>query len=800
MKVSIKWLKDYVDIAIPAVDLANKLTMAGNEVASVKVQGANWGNVFVGKLIAINPHPNADRLRLATVDLGKEQHIVVCGAPNLTVGDNICFATLGAEVLDGHTGQMMKLKPAKIRGVESKGMVCSEMELGLSKNHEGILVLPSDAPLGMLLSDYMGDAIVDLEVTPNRPDCLSVIGIARETAALTGQKVHIAPVAYAESALPVESKIAVEIQAPDLCPRYSASLITGIKIKPSPRWMQDRLTACGMRPINNIVDISNYVMLEYGQPLHTFDYDKIVGQKIIVRRAGENEIIISLDGVERKLNSKMLVIADAARAVAVAGVMGGANSEVTDQTVNILLEAASFKPACIYITGNTLGLASESRYRFERGISAEMTLQALKRATQLLVELGEGRAAKGYIDVYPGKQPVKPIELAQSRVKSLLGIDISLDRVIGALQSLGIECYPVSGDKISAVSPPWRSDIKIEADLIEEVARVIGYDQIPMTLLAEPLPHLTPDPIFDLKREIRRGLTANGFHEVLNFSLIGLENLQKIDPDRGPLNDLPIRVANPMTADMEYLRTTFRANLLNSYAANRRYETGSIRLFETGKIYLRREKDLPDERETLCAVLGGLRFAESWQDNDQKLDFYDAKGIAEGLLLRLGLNPVFVKAQDKGLHANKQAEIFLDKTRVGVLGEVHPKVALAFDITEPLYLLEIDLKTLVSFSTVEKTYKPVPKFPAIVRDMALILDAGLTHQQVQTIIQGFPLVEQVDIFDVYSGEQVAGGKKSLAYRISYRSTQHTLTDEEVNQLQQKILNRLTSELGAVLRS
>jgi phenylalanyl-tRNA synthetase beta chain len=800
MKISIKWLKDYVDISILPVDLANRLTMAGNEVAYIKVQGANWSNVFVGKLIAINPHPNADRLRMATVDLGKEQHIVVCGAPNLNIGDNICFATLGAELLDGHTGQMMKLKPAKIRGVESKGMVCSEMELGLSKNHDGILVLPSDAPLGMPLSDYMGDAVIDLEVTPNRPDCLSVIGIARETAALTGQKVHIAPVNYVENESLVEKKIGVEIQAPDLCLRYSASLITGIKVKPSPKWMQDRLIACGMRPINNIVDISNYVMLEYGQPLHTFDYDKIVGQKIIIRRAGENENITTLDGVERKLNSKILVIADAVRAVAVAGVMGGANSEVTDQTVNILLEAASFKPACIYVTGNTLGLASESRYRFERGISAEMTLPALTRATQLIVELGEGQAAKGYIDIYPGKQPAKPIELLYSRVKSILGIDISADRIISALQSVGIECQIVSEEKIMAVSPYWRSDIKIEADLIEEVARVIGYNMIPMTLLAEALPHLTPDPIFDLIKNIRRGLTAYGFNEVLNFSLVGLDTLQKLDPDRTPITDLPVRVANPMTADMEYLRTTFRANLLNIYAANRRFETGSIRIFETGKIYLKCEKGLPDERETLCAVMGGLRYAESWQDNDQKLDFYDIKGIAEGLLQRLGLNPIFVKAQDKGLHANKQADIYLSKTHVGVLGAIHPKVALAFDIVEPVYLLEIDLKALVSFSTVETNYKPVPKFPAIVRDMALIVDAATTHQQVQTIIRGFTLVEQVDIFDVYSGEQVANGKKSLAYRISFRSVEHTLTDDEVNHVLIEILNRLTAELGAVLRS
>jgi len=332
------------------------------------------------------------------------------------------------------------------------------------------------------------------------------------------------------------------------------------------------------------------------------------------------------------------------------------------------------------------------------------------------------------------------------------------------------------------------------------VARVIGYDKIPTTLLGEPLPHMMPDPIFKLKQDIFKGLISNGFHEVINFSLLGLESLQKLDPDRLPVADLPVRVANPMTSDMEYLRTTFRSNLFNSFAANRRYETGSIRLFECGKVYLKRQKGLPEERETLCAVLGGLRYAESWQNNDQKIDYYDVKGLVESLLQTLGLNPVFEKGQDKGLNGNKQAGIFLNKTRIGVLGEVHPKVAVAFNITEPVYILEIDVKSLVTFSTGSKTYNPVPRFPAIVRDMALILDTGIIHQQVKTVIQSFPLVEQVDIFDVYTGEQLETGKKSLAYRITYRSSQHTLTDEEVNHVQQKILSRLSAELGASLRS
>jgi len=803
VKVPVKWLKDYVDIEISPLELANRLTMAGNEVKAVEIIGAIWENVSVGQIAAINPHPNADRLRLATVETGMGQQTVVCGAPNLTVGDKIVFASIGAELKDGHTGQTIRLKPAKIRGIESKGMICSEMELGIYQNHEGILVLPPDAPLGMPLSQYLGDSVIDLDVTPNRPDCLSIIGIARESAALTGQKVHIPEVNYPETEIPVDEKVSVEIQAPDLCPRYCASLITGIKIKPSPRWMQDRLAASDMRPINNIVDISNYVMLEYGQPLHTFDYDKILDKKIIVRRANKGEEITSLDGVKRNLSSEMLVIADAERAVAVAGVMGGANTEVTEQTVNILLEAASFNPASIHATGDALGLSSESRYRFERGIAAGLTLPALKRATQLIAELGEGKVSRGWIDVYPGQAVPKPILFSADKLRHLLGVEFSMEQITATLISLGFECQKTESDsEIQVTAPYWRSDIRIEVDLIEEVARILGYDKIPNTLLAEPLPQIDPDPIFKLKRDVRYGLTAHGFSEVLNLSLTGIDAMRKRSPESriDDIEPAPMRVANPMTSDMEYLRTNLRATLLTAFAANRRHEDGSIRLFEIGKVYLRRDKGLPDERENLCGVMGGMRFARSWQDNTKILDLFDAKGIAEGLLQSLGLNPGFEKGEDPSLHPNKQASILLDDRRVGAVGEIHPKVLFSFDILEPVYLLEIDLKTLLSFTTVHKSYHPIPRFPSIVRDIALILDSGITHQQVKKTIQSFPLVEQAEIFDVYFGGQVPAGKKSLAYRISYRSPEHTLTDEEVNEVHQQIISHLASELGAVLRS
>ncbi len=374
MKVPFKWLQEYVDITLPPADLANKLTLAGNEVEGMQAIGGNWENIVVGQVIAINPHPNADRLTLATIDLGTDQQTVVCGAPNLRLGDKVAFAYVDAQLIDGHTGQAFRLKSANIRGVVSSGMVCSEKELGISDSHQGIMVLPAEAPVGIALTEYLGDVILDLSITPNRPDCLSVIGIAREIAALTRQNLHLPEVSYQEAPFPIDQQISVEILAPDLCPRYCASLVTGITVAESPRWMQQRLLACGLRPINNIVDITNYVMLEYGQPLHAFDYPRIRGKKIIVRRANDGEAIVTLDGVERVLSGDMLVIADEERAVAIAGVMGSANSEITAETTSVLLEAANFNPASIHYTGSTLRLPSDACMRFERGIRPELAL------------------------------------------------------------------------------------------------------------------------------------------------------------------------------------------------------------------------------------------------------------------------------------------------------------------------------------------------------------------------------------------------------------------------------------------
>ncbi|MFC2065526.1 phenylalanine--tRNA ligase subunit beta [Chloroflexota bacterium] len=802
MKVPLKWLKEYVDITVPQADLASKLTMAGSEVKGIQVIGGNLENIVIGQIVAVNPHPNADRLRLPTIDLGTEQITVVCGAPNLNAGDKIAFARVGARLIEPSNGQLATLTTAKIRGVVSSGMVCSEKEMGISDSHEGIMVLSPEAPVGMPLADYLGDTVFDLDVTPNRPDCLSVIGIAREAAALTGQKLHIPDITYEETEQPIDEQISIEIADPDLCSRYCATLITGVKIAESPKWMQERLLACGMRPINNVVDITNYVMLEYGQPLHAFDYTKIKGKKIIVRRAADGEVTVSLDEVERTLSSNTLVIADEERAVAIAGVMGGANSEVSEDTTSILLESANFNPTSIHYTSRHLSLISEASMRFERGIRPGLTVPALKHATQLIIQLGDGKAARGVADVYPGQRDPEPILLSKNEVKRILGIEFGLEQIADTLASLGFECRTAaSSSEIWAIAPYWRSDISQAVDLIEEAARIIGYDQIPMTMLGQPLPRQNPEPVVSLKQKVRRSLVGYGFQEVITFSLTGIEMLNKLTSETDTPEPVAIRVANPMTAEQEYLRPNLRANLLSALVTNRRYEDGGIRLFELGKIYLPREGDLPAEPESLCCILNGSRVEKSWLDKkEEAFEFFDAKGMVEDLLGKLGVEAEFEPSTDKGLHPYNQAAIIIANNRLGVVGELHPEVSDAFEISEPIYLFEINISALLPFTIAHKLFQPIPRFPTTDRDIALVVDTKTTHREIQDIIRSFPLVKQVILFDVYSGEQVPPGKKSLAYRVVYQSPEHTLTEEEVTDVQQQILDRLSQGFGATLRT
>jgi len=796
MKVSLKWLRDYVDITLPLKDLAHRLTMSGIEVSETEVIGEAWDKIVVGEIIAVEPHPDADRLTLVTVDLGAESSRVVCGAPNVRVGDKVPFARVGAQIIDGHTGEMVELKPAMIRGVVSEGMACSEKELGVSDSHEGLMILPPEAPAGMPLTEYLGDAVLDLDVTPNRGDCLSVIGIAREVVALTRKEIRLVTPRYEEQGPDIEQLASVEIAAPDLCGRYCASLIEGVRIAPSPSWMQQRLITCGMRPVNNIVDVTNYVMLEYGQPLHAFDFRQIGGGRIIVRRACEGEMMATIDGVERILTPDMLVIADNEIPIAIAGVMGGADSEVVDITTSVLLESANFNPVSIRQTSSHLKLRSEASLRFERGISPDITLSALRRATELILEVAGGQAARGTIDVYPGKRDAKQIMLSADEVKRILGIEMKMERIVDILTSLGCKCETENSSEVLVTVPHWRMDINLTVDLIEELARIVGYDFIPTTMLGGRLPGRHYDPVVSLRERLRDLIVGCGFQEVISYSLVNKERLSEVAPVENA-----VRVANPLSVEQEHLRTSLRLGMLTHLRSNQKHEEDGIKLFEIGKVYFAQDKDLPEEREMLAGVLSGPRISLSWLGEKGLLDFFDVKGVVDILLQRIGIEADFKASEDVALHSGRAADVVIAGEVVGSIGELHPGLVERLELlAQPVVLIELDIGRLVSHVHEDSKFQPLSRFPHSARDIAVVVDAGVPVSKVRDVVLNFPLVTRVNVFDVYTGDQVTWGKKSLALRVVYQSLTHTLTDAEIEEVEREILARLSKELGATLRA
>ncbi len=800
MKAPLKWLAEYVDITVTPQELARLLTSAGSEVAAIESTGRAWDKISVAQVADVCPHPNADRLRLATVDLDGEQMTVVCGAPNVAPGQKVAFARVGAELIDGHTGEPIVLKAAKIRGVESAGMVCSEKELGLSDQHEGILVLPDDAPVGMPLAEFLGDTVLDLDITPNRPDCLSVLGIAREVAALTSTSVREPLLGYPEMGRLIKDRASVEIAAPDLCPRYCAALIDGLQIGPSPPWMQERLLAAGVRPISNVVDITNYVMLELGQPLHAFDFSLISGRKIIVRRARPGEVLVTLDGTERPLDPDMLVIADAKAAVAVAGLMGGAASQVSEHTTTVLLESANFNPANIRRTSTALKLRTDASLRFEKGLGPELAIVAAKRAVRLMLTLAGGRAAEGIIDIYPGKQREKRITATQERLRRVLGVQLPIAQVRQTLMSLGFGCRWVPPDRYVVRVPYWRTDVRIPDDVAEELARIIGYDELPTTTLSGVIPSGQLQPQREQRERVRDILVTAGMQEVITYSLTDRESLAKVLSPQEMSQHPPLRVANPMSRQQEYLRTTLRASLLETLAANPRHRQAQlVTLFEVAHVYLPRPDDLPQEVESLAGVLTGDRPDRWGQPTGEAVDFYDAKAHLKFLFDHLGLIASYHEAEDFALVPGRTAEVKVDGERVGVMGQVHPRVAASFDIDQDVYLFELNLEALLPHTGRPRRYQPLSRFPAVEEDIAIVVDERITAAQVQAIIESSPLVQRASLFDVYTGPPVPAGKKSLAFSITYQSFQHTLTDAEVQRERRRLLERLSREVGAVLR-
>ena len=806
MLIPISWLKRYVPVEISAQELAHKLTMAGLEIDEVREVGAEWGRdkVFVGHVIALDRHPNADRLTVPTVDLGGETVQVVCGGPNLAAGQKIAFAFAGAMLYSTKTGKTQALKKSKIRGVESAGMVCSEVELGLGDDHAGILVLPEDAPVGTPLVDYLGDAVLDADVTPNRPDCLSILGVAHEVAALTGGIVTEPDATYPEDGGPIEEIASIEIADPDLCSRYGASLIRGVTVGPSPAWLQEALTGVGVRPINNIVDVTNFVMMEYGQPLHAFDFDTIGDSTVIVRAARPGEKFTTLDEEDRTLDPPMLTIADSNDAIALAGVMGGLNTEVGDTTTNVLIESANFDATNTRNTATGLGMRTEASYRFERGIRQDLVPRALRRATALMLELAGGTAAKGIIDVFPVVKTPPTLTIGPEQFRRVLGTDISIDTIEQVLNSLGFETTR-DGDLLEVRCPYWRADITITEDLVEEVARIVGYDDVPATLMSTEIPHHQPSPERAVRERVRDALVSAGMQETISYSATSLDALEKVEI-RTEEPEAPLKLSNPMSSDLTHMRTTLRAGVLQTLSFNRRMSRGEgLRLFEIGAVYLpkeeAKERDLPDEKEMLVGVLSGPRSEASWLVPEGDMDFFDAKGVIEAVFEEIGVSAGYEADTDLILLPGKTARVLCGNKPVGAIGEVHPKVLARFDLDEErVALFEIDLGAVYAAAgRVSVQYSPISRYPEAEQDIAIVVEADVASSRIQTIIDRHRLVKKSAPFDLYSGEGVPPGKRSVAYRVTFQSDRSTLTGDLVEKARGDIMRQLQREFDATLR-
>jgi phenylalanyl-tRNA synthetase beta chain len=833
MRVPISWIKDYVDIDVSVEVLAERLTIAGLEVETIEYIGLpkaelpwDFNKIVVGELCAVQSHPNADGLVLAQVAYGgPENEVVVTSAPSLLdrQGETdlhlkVAFAIVGAELYDGHAEErrLMTLRPVKIHGVLSQAMICSEKELGLSEEQVDILYLPDDAPVGQSLAEYMGDAVLEFDIKGPFAHLNSVIGIARETAALLDKPLDRSALEVLKHQ-PVELTtdsgfIDLTITDPDLCPRYSAALIQGVDIKPSSFWIQQRLKRAGMRPVNNIVDITNYVMLELGQPLHAFDYDILrprPGEEtpaIIVRRAEDSEQMKTLDDVLRTFDDEMLLITDGGGPVAVAGVMGGQESEVTSDTTDILLEAANFNFLNIRRTSRKLGVTTEAGQRFGRHVDPDLTVKAAARAAYLMADLTGGDVAPVISDLYPGHQMQQVIAFDPAHADLILGVEIPQDEIVRILTSLE---FQVSDGKesgsLEVIIPSHRRDVTRPIDLVEEIGRIWGYDRFPRTMISDDLPSQRVNRHLEGTEKVRDLLTGCGIDEVITYSLVDLENEAKLDPKEAPPDPEDyLHVQNPLSAEIDVLRQTLLPSLLHTTHQNLRF-LDRVMIFEVSQIFLPQEdQTLPNEPLRLSIVMTGPREEWSWKEGQDRamVDFYDLKGVVETLLDQMGLEGTFERARHPTFHPGRCAEVRVDVETVGMMGELHPLVKRAFDLPEqPVCAIEFNLDTLLALWNRAPKMTPISAHPPVYEDLAVVVDEDISAASVRDCITkiGTPLLKGITLFDVYRGEQVSTGKKSLAYRLTYQAEDRTLTDEEISEMRDAIVRQVEDMLGATLR-
>ncbi|WP_419516413.1 phenylalanine--tRNA ligase subunit beta [Megamonas funiformis] len=810
MQVSIKWLKDYIDFTETPEQLADKLTMAGIPVENVVDPGEGLEKVVTGRIEKLEPHQNSDHLQICTMNVGlAENIIIVTGAQNVAEGQVVPVAMVGAHLPNG-----MKISKGKLRGVASNGMLCSaqELKLDLEKLPEeqktGIFILPSDTPVGIPAKDVLGlnDVVLEFELTANRADCFSVFGLVREIAAITGNKPHFPEIKVNEDDnTKLNDIFSVEIADPDLCSRFSTRMLKNVKIGPSPEWMQQRLEGAGIRSINNVVDVTNFVMIELGHPMHAYDYDKITGKKLIARRAVEGEELHTLDDTSRKAKGEMLVIADSEKAAGLAGIMGGFETEITDTTITVVLESADFYGPCIRRTARACGLSSEASGRFERGVDSETTIKALDRAAQLLQEMGACTICEGIVDVYPNPKQANYVTFTPEQINNHLGTNIAKDVMLNIITSVGFDVTKDENDEITVKVPSWRNDVTCMADISEEIARLHGFDKIKSTLPNGVSMQGTQSAKQTFIDKVKASLSSQGLYETISFALTNEETFNKLNiPQDSPLRKA-VPIMNPLSDEYPLVRTTLLSSIFDNLARNLARKNDDVALFEVGSVFFPKAlpvTELPDEVVKIAGAITGRRNAQGWNQTNDMVDFYDAKGIIEELLANLRVTRYTVEAGTHyAMHPGKTALFKKGRDVIATVGEVHPAVLSAYGITKPVYIFELDATTVMKYMAKDLKYKALPKYPATSRDLAMLVDVDVNAADIEkamTKAAGQNLT-QITLFDVYTGKQVEEGKKSLAFSLTFQSNDKTLTDAEIDPAIEKIVAKLQKDFNANLR-
>ncbi|MGO5441504.1 phenylalanine--tRNA ligase subunit beta [Megamonas funiformis] len=810
MQVSIKWLKDYIDFTETPEQLADKLTMAGIPVENVVDPGEGLEKVVTGRIEKLEPHQNSDHLQICTMNVGlAENIIIVTGAQNVAEGQVVPVAMVGAHLPNG-----MKISKGKLRGVASNGMLCSaqELKLDLEKLPEeqktGIFILPSDTPVGIPAKDVLGlnDVVLEFELTANRADCFSVLGLVREIAAITGNKPHFPEIKVNEDDnTKLNDIFSVEIADPDLCSRFSTRMLKNVKIGPSPEWMQQRLEGAGIRSINNVVDVTNFVMIELGHPMHAYDYDKITGKKLIARRAVEGEELHTLDDTSRKAKGEMLVIADSEKAAGLAGIMGGFETEITDTTITVVLESADFYGPCIRRTARACGLSSEASGRFERGVDSETTIKALDRAAQLLQEMGACTICEGIVDVYPNPKQANYVTFTPEQINNHLGTNIAKDVMLNIITSVGFDVTKDENDEITIKVPSWRNDVTCMADISEEIARLHGFDKIKSTLPNGVSMQGTQSAKQTFIDKVKASLSSQGLYETISFALTNEETFNKLNiPQDSPLRKA-VPIMNPLSDEYPLVRTTLLSSIFDNLARNLARKNDDVALFEVGSVFFPKAlpvTELPDEVVKIAGAITGRRNAQGWNQTNDMVDFYDAKGIIEELLANLRVTRYTVEAGTHyAMHPGKTALFKKGRDVIATVGEVHPAVLSAYGITKPVYIFELDATTVMKYMAKDLKYKALPKYPATSRDLAMLVDVDVNAADIEkamTKAAGQNLT-QITLFDVYTGKQVEEGKKSLAFSLTFQSNDKTLTDAEIDPAIEKIVAKLQKDFNANLR-